>query len=286
MGDASGVKNTTERGVQYSDDILPSASDGAFAKLKKRVKYRFLAPFREKFENYYLFVCPGQERIDMIADVWHIPHENCLMAGHPRNLPLYESAPQAEPYKIMYAPTYRFHYKQERELVDAVLNSLDQIQSAMEALGAEFYLRLHPHTWRNYSLLINRAIRDYDRIFLHDEKDVYTDLGTFSVVISDYSSIALDFAMLDRPVVFHCPDFDWFCEAEAGFNLDFPSVIPGPMTASWEETLAQVGAYLADPQKDSELRKEKCAYFFDAAVNGPDNSERIVAELKKRLGLD
>ena len=285
MGDASGVKNTTERGVQYSTDILAQPGDGSLTKLVKDAKYRVLAPFRERFETYYLFVCPGQERLDMIADVWRIPRENCFMAGHPRNLPLYESERQVSPVKIMYAPTYRFDYKHERGLVDEVLAQLDAIQQLMEELDGEFYLRLHPHTWRNYSFLITRAIKDYDRIFLHDAKDVYEDLGTFSVLISDYSSIALDFAMLDRPVIFHCPDFDWFCEEEAGFNLDFKAVIPGPMTESWQETFEKIRAYVADPAQDSALRKEKCEYFFDASVNGPENSERIVAELKQRLGL-
>ena len=285
MGDASGVKNTAERGVQYSTDILAQPGDGSLTKLVKDAKYRVLAPFREKFETYYLFVCPGQERLDMIADVWRIPRENCFMAGHPRNLPLYESERQVSPVKIIYAPTYRFDYKHERGMVDEVLAQLDAIQQLMEELDGEFYLRLHPHTWRNYSFLITRAIKDYDRIFLHDAKDVYEDLGTFSVLISDYSSIALDFAMLDRPVIFHCPDFDWFCEEEAGFNLDFRSVIPGPMTENWQETFEKIRTYVADPAKDSALRKEKCEYFFDASVNGPENSERIIEELKQRLGL-
>ena len=286
MGDANNVKNTDVRGVQYSSDILPRPGDGAFTRGVKKVKYRFAAPFRERFQTYFLFVCPGQERLDMIADVWHIPHENCFMAGHPRNLPLYESAPQTDPAKVMYAPTYRFNAQRERAMVDEVLAKLDEIQAKMEEWNAEFYLRLHPHTWRNYSFAINRAIRPYDRIFLHDEKDVYTDLGSFSVLISDYSSIALDFAMLDRPVIFHCPDYDWFCENEAGFNLDFRAVIPGPMTGGWDETIRQVGELLAQPDRDAALRKEKCAYFFEAAANGPDNSERIVTEIKRRLGLD
>ncbi|MBQ7637853.1 MAG: CDP-glycerol glycerophosphotransferase family protein [Clostridia bacterium] len=285
MGDASGVKNTEERGVQYSGDILVSPSDSSLVRLRKKIKYRILAPFREKFEKYFLFVCPGQERIDMIADVWKVPHENCFMAGHPRDLPLYESERQTSPVKILYAPTYRFHFKQEREMVDDVLSKLPEIQTLMEEIDGEFYLRLHPHTWRNYSNLIKRAISGYDRVFLHDEKDIYTDLGTFTVVISDYSSIALDFANLGRPVVFHCPDYEWFCENEAGFNLDFPSVIPGPMTSGWSETLDRVREYAKDPEKDSGFRKEKCGYFFDAGVNGPGNSGAIVAELKNRLGL-
>lgn len=287
MGDGkSAVKNTTERGVRYSDDILIQDGDNIFKKLIKKIKYYFLAPFRERFETYFLFVCPGQERIDMIAKIWHIPMENCFMAGHPRNLPVYCAEISKDPVKVMYAPTYRFDYQHETEMVNEILASCEEIQKAMEEVNGEFYIRLHPHTWRNYKGKIMSRIKNFDRILLDESKDVYEELGSFSVMISDYSSIALDFAQLDRPTIFHCADYNWFIKNEAGFNLDFPSVIPGPMTANWNETLEEIKEYIANPQKDSDLRKEKIKYFFDAEVNGPDNSERIIEEIKKRINLD
>ena len=285
MGDANGIRNTTERGVQYSNDILVNENDGFFTKIKKKIKYFFMAPFRELFEKYFLFVCPGQERIDMIADVWHIPHENCFMAGHPRDLPVYSAERQTNPIKIMYAPTYRFNYNREKAMVQEFLDSAPQIQKLMEEVNGEFCLRMHPHTWRNYSNNITKVLKKYDRIYRDEEKDVYNSIGTYSVVISDYSSIALDFALLDRPVIFHGQDYDWFVENEAGFNLDFPNVIPGPMTANWEETLEKVSEYIKNPEKDADLREEKLKYFFTKEVNGPDNSERIVEEIKRRLGM-
>ncbi len=287
MGDGSSqVKNTTERGVIYSDDILPGENDSAIKKFFKKIKYFFVAPVREKFEKYFLFVCPGQERIDMIAKIWHIPMDNCFMAGHPRNLPVYNAQRQKNPVKIMYAPTYRFDFEHETAMINEILDAAGDIQRAMEEIDGEFYIRLHPHTWRNYMNKIVNRIKSFDRILLDDSKDVYRQLGTFSVMISDYSSIALDFAQLDRPTVFHCADYDWFVKNEAGFNLDFPSVIPGPMTANWSETIEEVKKYVKNPEKDSELRREKIKYFFDEAVNGPDNSERIVEEIKKRINLE
>ncbi len=286
MGDANGVRNTDQRGVQYSNDILPQAGDGWFTRVCKRVKYCFLAPFRERFEQYFLFVCPGQERIDMIANVWHVPEESCFMAGHPRDLPVYTSERSTDPIKVMYAPTYRFNYKREMAMVQEFLDSAPAIQALMEEINGEFYLRMHPHTWRNYRAKIVNTLRNYDRICLHDERDVYTEIGTFSIMISDYSSIALDFALLDRPVIFHGADYDWFVENEAGFNLDFPAVIPGPLTADWNETLQCVKEYYEHPEKDAALRQEKLEYFFDKSVNDADNSERITNEIKRRLGLD
>ena len=286
MGDENGVKNTAEPGVQYSNDILVSEQDGAIRALFKKIKYYFCAPFRERFEKYFLFVCPGQERIDMIAKVWHVPQEVCFMAGHSRDLPVYGAKRQETPVKIMYAPTYRFNFNREKAMVQEFLDTAESIQKLMEEINGEFYLRMHPHTWRNYKAKIMTVLEGYDRIFLHDAKDIYQELGTFSIMISDYSSIALDFALLDRPVIFHGSDYEWFEKNEAGFNLDFPNVIPGPMTGNWKETLEEVKKYYEDPSKDADLREEKCKYFFDKSVNGPDNSERIVAEIKRRIGLE
>lgn len=285
MGDKDGIKNTTERGVVRSGDILAKKGDGIFKRAFKKIKYFFVAPFRELFEKYFVFVCPGQERLDMIADVWNIDHDRCFMAGHPRDLPVYSEERQTEPVKVMYAPTYRFNFVRENDMVEEFLASAEKIEALMQEINGEFYLRMHPHTWRNYKGRILSVLKKYDRIFLSEEKDIYTSLGTFSIVISDYSSIALDFALLDRPVIFHGSDYDWFVENEAGFNLDFPSVIPGPLTHDWSETIERIREYNENPNKDSELREEKLKYFFDKSVNGPDNSERIVNEIKKRLGM-
>ncbi len=283
MGDASGVRNTTERGVRYSGDILISAKDGAFTRHIKKIKYRLLAPFREKMEKYFLFLCPGREQVEMMAVPWSIPEKALFTAGQPRNLPLYESAPQKSPAKILYAPTYRFDPASERALIEDFLANRQRIQQKMEALGAVMYLRLHPHTWRDYSGLITPALAGTDRVLALTEKDVYAFLGTFSVVISDYSSVSLDFAALDRPTVYFCPDYERFCREEAGLNGDFLASVPGPVTRNWGDTLAETEKYLADPAKDSTLRKEKCAYYFDPAVNNASAAESIVQELKKRL---
>lgn len=288
MGDknAKQVKNTTEKGVRYSDDILPLPGDGWLKRLVKRIKYYYCAPFRELFEKYFLFVCPGQERIDMIGKMWNVNESSYFMAGHPRDLPLYSSSIQNSPCKIMYAPTYRFDYSHELALVNQVLDSVHDIQKLMEEIDGEFYIRMHPHTWRNYSHLFASKLNDLDRIKVSDESDIYTTLGTYSVVITDYSSIGMDFANLDRPVIFHCPDYEWFNRFEAGFNLDFPNVIPGVMTHSWEETLEQLKLQLNNNDLYGDMRRERCRYFFTKSANGPDNSERIVQEIIRKLNTE
>lgn len=285
MGDGKTVKTVREPGVQYSTDILIQPGDGFFKRLKKRIKFVRKAPQRELFEKYFMLVCPGQERVDMIGKMWNIPDENMFMAGHPRDIYSYQLKPDAQNPRIMYAPTFRYEPKKEMELIDGCIEAFDAIEALMDKINGTFVIRLHPHTWRDYNTKLTRHLKNYNRIEIDNEKDIYTTLGTYSVVISDYSSISLDFAMLDRPTIYYCPDIVWFKEKQAGFNLDFENSIPGPLVDDWDAVLEKVEEYIKNPKKDSKFRKEKCKYFFDESVNGPDNSKRIVEEIKRRLGM-
>lgn len=285
MGDGKVVKTVSEPGVVYSDDILVKKEDGFFTKIKKKIKYFFLAPHRELFEEYFMLVCPGQERVDMIGKIWNIPDETMFMAGHPRDVLSHTLTPDKDSPKIMYAPTFRYDPQKEMDLVESCIASFDKIQALMEKVNGTFVLRLHPHTWRDYNSKILSAMKNYDRIVMDTEKDVYTTLGTYNIVISDYSSISLDFALLDRPTIYYCPDIVWFKEKQAGFNLDFEGSIPGPIVYSWDAVLEHVENYIKNPEKDSDFRQEKIKYFFTKEVNGPDNSERIVEEIKRRIGM-
>ncbi len=285
MGDGKNVKLVSERGVVYSDDILVKKGDGLFKKLKKCIKFIFCAPHRELFEKYFMLVCPGTERVEMIGRIWNIPDESMFMAGHPRDILSYSLSPDKSSPKIMFAPTFRYDPQKEMELIDNCVASFDKIEALMESINGMFYVRLHPHTWRNYQSRIKSVLSRYKHIVLDTEKDVYTSLGTYNIVITDYSSISLDFALLGRPAIYFCPDFDWFSEKQAGFNLDFKNSIPGPMVDNWDDVLNCIKEYIDDPSKDEDFRKQKLKYFFDLEVNGPDNSKRIVEEIKRRLEI-
>lgn len=281
-GDENGPKWTNQPGLVRSTDILPQDGDSAFRRFIKKFKYFRHAYMRELFEKYLMFVCPGQERVEMVGKIWGIPESCYFMAGHPRNEPMYRTERDAEHPLVMYAPTYREFQKNEIQMIDSVIAAVPKLQQLMEKVDGTFAIRLHPHTWRNYKGRILEAIRGCNRVVMDNEKDVYPYLGKYSVIISDYSSIALDLAMLDRPTIFLCPDLD---DTERGFNLDFRNVVPGPIVMNWDEAIEKIDAYISDPELDSDLRKEKCRYFFTPEVNDIDNSARIIAELKKRIGM-
>ena len=277
--------NTDVPGVRFSDDILASPTDGFVRKIIKHIRYFIYAPHRELFEHYYALVCPGEERILQIADPWHIPHDACLIAGHPRNELLHTTNPSKHPCKIIYAPTYRWNVRCEKRMIKMLTDAAPAIQGHMEKIDGALTVRLHPHTWRDYKYALKQLADKYDRILLDEEKDVYSNLGEYSILISDYSSIAYDFVLVDRPVVFFAFDLDDFTEQECKLNYDYESYSPGFHTSTWQETLDAIETYINDPSVHSEWRSDVRSEFYDMRCNDENNSERIVSALKSRLGL-
>lgn len=279
------LKNTTIPGVKFSDDILPQPGDKSFARMKKKLRYWRYAFHRELFEKYFLLVCPGPERVAQIADPWHIPHENCFYSGHPRNIHLHSDTQPHESLKVLYAPTYRWDIQEEKQLVNQIVESGSQIQECMEQLGGELMIRLHPHTWRNYSSVLDALAERFSRIKIDHEKDIYTTLAVYDILISDYSSIAYDFILLDRPTIYFNYDFDKFIQQECKLNYDYEEYSPGPKTSTWQQTLAAIQEYAENPEKDSAWRCRVRDEFYDMASNDANNSERIVREVKRRLEI-
>lgn len=277
------LKNTNVPGVVFSDDILPREGDGNFTRRIKKIKYFRHAYYRELFEKYFMLVCPGQERVEQIAKPWNIPLDACFFSGHPRNVYLHRESGAPCERSILYAPTYRWDAWSERNLVRQIEKAGEQIQVRLEETDSRLVIRLHPHTWRNYSRILERIEEKFERISVDREKDIYQSLAKYAVVITDYSSIAYDFVLLDRPVVFFNYDFKNFTDREIKLNYDYEEYSPGIKTKTWEETMDAVEAYLADPEKDGPWRRRIRDEFYDMAVNDENNSRRIVEEIKRRL---
>lgn len=277
------LKNTDVPGVEFSDDILPDAEDTFLQRVWKRIKYWRYAYHRELFEKYFLLVCPGPERVAQIADPWNIPHKNCFYSGHPRNIHLHAERAQHDMVCVLYAPTYRWNVHEERQLVNQIVESGRMIQDCMETLNGELTIRLHPHTWRNYSSVLDALAEEYDRIRIDHEKDIYTTLADYDILISDYSSIAYDFILLDRPAIFFNYDFEKFTKRECKLNYNYDEYSPGMKTSTWEETLAAIREYADNPEKDSQWRCRVRDEFYDMSANDEFNSERIIQEIKRRL---
>ena len=101
-------------------------------------------------------------------------------------------------------------------------------------------------------------------------------LTVCSVLITDYSSVIFDAALLHKPMVFLCPDI---ANYERGFYLDYPADLPGEAVMDAADLLPAVRRANENPPP------EKLQSFIREQMGACDghSTERVVDLIKSWL---
>ena len=118
--------------------------------------------------------------------------------------------------------------------------------------------------------------RTYGNITDFSGDNSFEILAAASVLITDYSSIMYEAVLLDKPVVFYCPDIELF---ERDFYLKYPDDLPGPAVYSPEMLLQSVRDAAANPPA------EKMKTFRAGQLDACDgrSTQRCVELIKSYL---
>ena len=164
---------------------------------------------------------------------------------------------------ILYAPTFRDEAKYNN-----VFDYLD-LEKFNQVLGDEYILalRLHPKIRNFYADDITAKGEYVDVSDWESEQEL---MMISDILITDYSSIMIEFVALDKPAVFFTYDLDYYLANERGFYYDFKKTVPGPIVYTSDE--------LIDVIEKGEFDKSRISEFvmtqFDA-IDG-QSSERVV----------
>lgn len=166
---------------------------------------------------------------------------------------------------ILYAPTFRGQTTNDARAP----GDLD-LAELRRQLGADHVLlvRFHPyvHTRESFAAMEDFVIdvSDYPEI---------SDLMLISdVLISDYSSVIFEFALLGRPIVLFAPD-DKAYERERGFYFDYRAEGPGPVF----EVTDDLARYLRGGEFDTERVRRFAARWFSVADGR--STQRVIDRL-------
>lgn len=279
------IPNTKISGVKLSSDILCNNNDNLFDKIIKLIKYPFIAPFRELFEEYFGIVCPSSIFIQFFANPWHTKPDAHIMAGYPRNQQNINKDSIYNKKKLLYAPTYRWNKNNEETLIENFLEAIPLINKFLNENDMYFSIRLHPHTWRNYRDKILNIIKDHPRFSIDDNKELYNRLNEYFILITDYSSLGWEFLLTGNPVIYLAPDINTYPEEECPFDMNYKEICAGKITTNWNETFDEIQKLYYEPDYNLELRHKIKEQFYPAKYNDSKNSERIVKVVKEKLNI-
>jgi CDP-glycerol glycerophosphotransferase len=134
---------------------------------------------------------------------------------------------------VLYAPTHREYVPGYQPLLD--------VEELADVLGPEWLVLLRTHYFYPPGLEpTHPAVRDVSEYPCVEDLLLAAD-----VLITDYSSVMFDYAVLDRPVVIYAPDWDAYRRTR-GVTFDLMATPPGLVASTPAELFAAFRAGTVD----------------------------------------
>ncbi|MDY0394169.1 CDP-glycerol glycerophosphotransferase family protein [Virgibacillus halophilus] len=146
---------------------------------------------------------------------------------------------------ILYAPTFR-----DQEL-DAPAIALD-MDKMYQRFHHEYviFLRLHPAVNHTYENKHPGFVYNVSNGFSVNELLVAAD-----VLITDYSSIPFEYALLHRPMIFFAYDLEAYM-VNRGFTENYTDLVPGPIARDTDDVMDILETGYFDMEKISRFARE------------------------------
>ncbi len=245
-----------------------------------------------------LFPVASERIVGRICSAFGVDRDRVVVTGDPRDdvllagpveqrrsnaRALLEGALGALPVDarlVLYAPTWR---DGERDPSAPDGSTWDEIADWLERTDTVLIVRVHPLGHGDYAAGSARSPR-IRLLTANAINDVNPVLPAIDAVVTDYSSIAFDFALLDRPSVFLAADLETYT-ASRGLYEPYRTFSGGRHVVGWPHVLDQLGE-LADPA--SPLSAEVAAHtrwLRDEHFDQLDGqaTERVFAEIVHRV---
>lgn len=90
------------------------------------------------------------------------------------------------------------------------------------------------------------------------------------ILIADYSSIAVEYSLLNRPIILYAFDKDWYLSKDRGFYFDYEKTAPGPIVENMQDLIDCIKNKQWDIAKVEKFAHLHNDYFDDKSA------ERVV----------
>lgn len=281
----------TWHGIPMKPILLSDPKEKTIKKRKKLLKLSHFFPFLKTELHFHknLVVCSTSELVNNIFKECFGNDAPIEKTGYPRNdgmflLPKNSTFIQKvnnlkeEGYKVgIYMPTYRL--EGEFDIVKYFVKNIDIIDKELKKLKQVFFLKIHPFEYYK----IPKEFKSDNIIFINNDEiggDIYSILGVFDFLISDFSSIIFDYFILERPVFLVVPDRESYIKSNGRLVFDYKK-IGIPVANDWEELFTNLGKYQRGVY---EANIKSIADSFHDNKDG-NSSQRLYENIMLKIGL-
>lgn len=166
---------------------------------------------------------------------------------------------------ILYAPTFR---DDERHRSNYGLD----IKKMVNNLNSDELLIIKSHPFERGNFKIHK--NHQNKVLDLSSEDINDLLIISDILITDYSSVIFEYAILRKPMIFFAYDLDKYKNELRGFYYEYESFVPGPIVKSTDDLLEKLRSNSWDLEKINQFAKR-----FNAQFNGEMATERVVNEI-------
>lgn len=217
-------------------------------------------------QNYSYILTTSKELIPIMKESFGVKEEIIKVWGQPRNDVLFKSVEKNKieelfsdlpKYKklVLYAPTYRD--EDETKLFPFDDYDKEKLNDFLQENNAIIFIRTHISESANIEkYLSNRVILLNENII----EDIMEVLNIFDILITDYSSIYIDYLLLQRPLIFLPYDKEEYLN-KRGMNFEYEQITPGTKPESLVELMDALKKSFNGEDIYTEKRREINDFF-------------------------
>lgn len=192
---------------------------------------------------------------------------------------------------LLYMPTMRKGLKNEgKQFDDNIFNyhdyELDKLNEKLSDLNIFLFIKTH---FEDDGKINKPVYSKLDRIVFLDNTlftanliTIYHILNAFDLLITDYSSIFVDYLLLNRPIIFSCPDMQDYA-SDRGFIVDDPQyLMPGSIVKNQEELLDLLEYIFREGKDDFSTTRAMLKTIYHRYSDG-NSSNRLFNEVTKLM---
>ncbi len=259
-----------------------------------------MQPERKKAKTFDVALVSGPLFVKIKAEFWNVDEEYILPIGYPRYdwlkskdndaLKLIDSFKMNENTKVvMWMPTYRKN-KYDRSTFNYIkitqfpiiydLDSWKELDSCCARNNIVILVKLHPYQ-EDYSIPFDTFtnIKEIKNdLFEKMNIPMYKFIGVTDALISDYSSIAIDYLIVDKPIAFTLDSYEEEKKTRKFIFDDIREYMPGHHLYN----ITDMEYFIDDISKGNDTYKDKRRQMYDMCIASSDNYCKSVLD---KLGI-
>ena len=247
-------------------------------KLHNVIDSKFKRYYKEK---YSLIIASSDSDKKNLTSAFKVEDNIVKVTGYPRNDIFTEQNinKKLKAYKILYAPTLRGGKGKSINLFDEYDFEIDNVIILLEKL--DIYLDIKMHPVNKIDPAFKESIQHKRINFLESDIDINNILSEYSIIISDYSGIYIDYLLLNRPIIFAPFDYEKYLLEDRQLYYNYEDVSPGPKCMNWIEVLVWIEKFINN--KDLYLKEREDTKNIFHSFEDCNNSKRVYDNILELL---